>query len=237
MIAEHNSPENIYIQSASLNGKPLAKPWFTFKELTAGGTLRFVMGPKPNPDWGSAKQDRPPATMPADFKYGPLPPPASDKTVVLKLPIRVACGSEEPVGGFVPDPNMIYGGLNHANASIDTNVPHAAPESVYQGEHYGKDFTYTFPVPKGHYLVRLHFAEIFDHGAGQRLENVEINGKPVLTKLDIFSAVGGMNKALVKEFPDIEPDAKGNITIRIASTANSPDQNAKISAIEILKRK
>jgi len=78
VIAENNSPQNLYIQSASLNGKPLEKPWFTFKELTAGGTLRFMMGSKPNSDWGSAKEDRPPSTMPADFKYGPLPPPASD---------------------------------------------------------------------------------------------------------------------------------------------------------------
>ena len=79
VIAENNSRENIYIQSASLDGKSLLKPWLTYQQLTSGGTLRLVMGPKPNPDWGSADDDRPPATMPADFHYPPLPPPASDK--------------------------------------------------------------------------------------------------------------------------------------------------------------
>jgi hypothetical protein len=37
------------------------------------------------------------------------------------------------------------------------------------------------------------------------------------------------------EFPDIKPDTKVNIAIYIASTPGSPDQNAKMSDIEILK--
>jgi hypothetical protein len=194
------------------------------------------MGPKPNPNWGAAPEDRPPATMPSGFQYAALPAPASDKPVLLPIPIRVVCGSEEPVGDFVPDPNMTSGSMNHANSAIDTSAPDAAPAAVYQGERYGKDFTYAFPVPAGSYLVRLHFAETFDNGAGNRLENVEINGKPVLTNFDTFAAAGGMNKALVKQFSDVGPDGQGRITIRIASAPNSPDANAKICGIEILKQ-
>jgi hypothetical protein len=44
-----------------------------------------------------------------------------------------------------------------------------------------------------------------------------------------------MYKAVVREFPDITPDAKGDVTIRIYTKENSPDRNAKISGIEILK--
>jgi predicted alpha-1,2-mannosidase len=238
VIAKNNSPQNIYVQSATLNGQPLLKPWFTRKELVAGGTLRLVMGSKPNVNWGQAAGDQPPPTMPADFHYPPLPAPATSNEVVhLSLPIRVVCGSDTPVQDFVPDPNVIYGDENHADTAIDTGAPHAAPAAVYQSERYGTDFTYTFPVPKGeHYFVRLHFAEIFDTGAGQRLENIYINGKCVLNQLDIFTAAGGMNKALVREFPDVTPDGQGNIVIRIAAATNSPDQNAKISGIEILKQ-
>lgn len=236
IIAEHNSPENVYIQSATLNGKPLDRPWLKHAEITAGGTLRFVMGPRPNPAWGSAPQDRPPATMPAGFEYPELPAPASDKPVVLTLPIRVICGSDDPAGNFVPDPNMVQGGMNTSGASIDTSVPNAAPAAVYQSERYGQDFAYSFPVPKdAHYQVRLHFAEIFDDGAGRRLENVEINGRPVLTNFDIFAAAGGMNKAVVKAFDDVQPDNRGHIVIRILSPESSPDRNAKISGIEILR--
>ena len=238
VIAKNNSAENIYIQSATLNGQPLTRSWLTYQEITDGGTLRLVMGPKPNLDWGSAPVDRPPATMPAGFNYAPLPAPASDHPVSLSLPIRVICGSDEPVDGFVPDPNMASGNLNHGTSTIDTSAPNAAPAAVYQNECYGNDFAYTFPVPNGGpYLVRLHFAEIFDDGAGKRLENIAINGQPVLTDFDIFAAAGGLNKALVKDFPNITPDMQGNIVIHITSAPDSPDHNAKISGIEILNSK
>ena len=43
-----NSPENIYIQSATLNGKPLKKPYIDFKDIADGGSLVLRMGPEPN---------------------------------------------------------------------------------------------------------------------------------------------------------------------------------------------
>ncbi|HEV2209334.1 MAG TPA: GH92 family glycosyl hydrolase [Verrucomicrobiae bacterium] len=235
VIAEHNSPANIYIQSATLNGQPLNRPWLRHDEIIAGGTLRLVMGPQPNTQWGSAPAERPPATMPPGFKYPELPAPASDKPVALNLPIRIICGSDDPAGDFIPDPNMVEGSMNASHAEIDTSAAHAAPPAVYQSERYGQDFAYAFPVPKQQrYHVRLHFAEIFDDQAGRRIENVQINGTPVLTNLDIFAAAGGLNKALVKDFDAVSPDPGGNIVIRISSPPSSPDRNAKISGIEIL---
>lgn len=236
VVAENNSPKNIYIQSATLNGKPMPRTWFTHAELLAGGSLRLTMGPKPNKTWGKASSVRPPSEMPAGFQYAALPAPSTiGKPVVLPLPIRVACGLDEPVDGFVPDPNMLAGDNNGDNTRIDTNVPDAAPAAVYQNEHYGSDFTYTYSVPAGKaYKVRLHFAELFDPEPGMRRENIHINGKPVLTDFEIYKAAGGLNKAVVKEFPGVTPDADGNIRIRISAAPNSPDQNAKINGIEIL---
>lgn len=46
--ARNNSPKNVYIQSATWNGKPLSEPRISFKELTSGGTLILEMGDKPN---------------------------------------------------------------------------------------------------------------------------------------------------------------------------------------------
>lgn len=51
--ALNNSKENIYIQSASLNGKPLDRAWITHTEIVSGGTLELVMGREPNKDFGS----------------------------------------------------------------------------------------------------------------------------------------------------------------------------------------
>lgn len=65
VLAEHNSPKDIYVQSATLNGVPLARSWLTHDEITAGGQLQLVMGPTPNENWGTAPADRPPAGFPS----------------------------------------------------------------------------------------------------------------------------------------------------------------------------
>lgn len=57
----NNSKENKYIQSATLDGKPLVKPWFYFRELSDGGKLVLQMGPEPNKEWGSRPEDAPPS--------------------------------------------------------------------------------------------------------------------------------------------------------------------------------
>jgi predicted alpha-1,2-mannosidase len=59
--AENNSHLNKYIQSATLNGKPITRTWITQKEITDGGTLVFVMGPEPNKKWGIRPEDAPPS--------------------------------------------------------------------------------------------------------------------------------------------------------------------------------
>jgi putative alpha-1,2-mannosidase len=60
VIAKNNSPANPYIQSATLNGRPITRSWISHDEITAGGTLVLTMGPTPNKTFGSAPADRPP---------------------------------------------------------------------------------------------------------------------------------------------------------------------------------
>lgn len=50
--ARDNSPENRYIQSATINGVPLNKPWFNHAEIKNGGIMVLQMGPEPNQKWG-----------------------------------------------------------------------------------------------------------------------------------------------------------------------------------------
>ena len=54
VTAKNNSPTDIYIQSATLNGKPLDRCWLTYQEIVNGGTLDLVLGPNPNQAWGLA---------------------------------------------------------------------------------------------------------------------------------------------------------------------------------------
>jgi putative alpha-1,2-mannosidase len=59
--APASSAENKYIQSATINGTPLNKPWFTHTELVNGATINFIMGSRPNRSWGSSPEDAPPS--------------------------------------------------------------------------------------------------------------------------------------------------------------------------------
>jgi len=53
--AEHVSNKNIYIQSATLNGKVFNQTFISHKQILNGGTLNFVMGSVPNKNWGITK--------------------------------------------------------------------------------------------------------------------------------------------------------------------------------------
>lgn len=49
---QNNSPENIYIQSVSLNGKTLNSIFLKHEEITKGGNLTIIMGNQPSKTWG-----------------------------------------------------------------------------------------------------------------------------------------------------------------------------------------
>lgn len=61
IVANHVSARNKYIQSATLNGHPLDKPWFRHADIEDGGMLVLEMGDTPNTQWGSAPEDAPPS--------------------------------------------------------------------------------------------------------------------------------------------------------------------------------
>lgn len=61
VVATNNSATNRYIQSATLNGRPWTKPWFSHDDIKNGAVLAFVMGPNPNREWGSAPDAAPPS--------------------------------------------------------------------------------------------------------------------------------------------------------------------------------
>jgi putative alpha-1,2-mannosidase len=58
--AQNNSTANKYIQSATLDGRPWNKTWFSHDDIKDGGKFVFVMGPKPS-NWGTAPADAPPS--------------------------------------------------------------------------------------------------------------------------------------------------------------------------------
>ncbi len=61
IVAENYSSENIYIQSANLNGEIWTKPWFSHSDIIKGGRLVLEMGKYPNKQWGAEPDDAPPS--------------------------------------------------------------------------------------------------------------------------------------------------------------------------------
>ena len=152
--------------------------------------------------------------------------------------LQVNCGGAAVSGtNWVADED--YGsGTSTASVSNSINtsgVTNPAPQAVYQCCRYattsGTNFTYTITglIDNGQYTVRLHFAENWFNGSGQREFNVLINGTQVLTNFDIYATAGAEFTAVVEQFT-ATANSSGTITINFNSTVNS----ALVSGIEVL---
>ena len=85
--SENLTKENKYIQSAKLNGATYNKSYLTQQTILQGGKLDFVMGSKPNKQWGSQAGDVPVSQITHDLI---LPVPYSNaKKRVFVRPVSV----------------------------------------------------------------------------------------------------------------------------------------------------
>ena len=135
---------------------------------------------------------------------------------------------------------MVTGGFAYAQSPAPSISGVVAPanQALYQTEWTGGQsggipagglaFKFSIPVANGAYRVRLHFAELNKDGAGRRVFDVQLEGTTVLSQFDIWREAGGINTAIVREFPVTIND--GTITLDFIRQV----ENAKISAIEIL---
>lgn len=57
--ANNNDTQNVYIQSATLNGKSFDKNYLQYKDIINGGTLKFEMGSQPNKNRNTTKEAAP----------------------------------------------------------------------------------------------------------------------------------------------------------------------------------
>jgi len=152
--------------------------------------------------------------------------------------IRINCGGPTS-GGFAADTGFDLGSVYDVSDPIDLSATaNAATNGVYRDERWAPKLEYSIPAPRPpagkSYTIRLHFAELYDGSAGQRVMDVAINGRTVLSKLDVFAETGAKFKALVKDISGIMPDAAGDITITFTAEAGHADANAAVNGIEIL---
>ncbi len=103
-------------------------------------------------------------------------------------------------GNFAADEMYNGGDTATSTATVTTNA-NSAPEAVYLSQRY-VPFTYilTGLVADAPYAVKMHFAETYWTGAGERIFSVWMNGKYVLNDLDVFKTTGGKNIAYDPQF-------------------------------------
>ncbi len=73
IIAKRNSAEDIYIQSAELNGEPYNATYITQEAIDAGGELIFQMGSSKNTRWGISPRHHPLSVIPDTYSITPSP--------------------------------------------------------------------------------------------------------------------------------------------------------------------
>jgi beta-glucanase (GH16 family) len=159
---------------------------------------------------------------------------SSETTATLGASALAVNSGGTAVGQFLADAYVSGGGTSTSGSTVDTSAVTApAPQAVYQSERNGV-FTYTFTgLTAGlNYKVRLHFAENYWSAVGQRIFNVAINGKNVLTNFDILAVAGSKNKATIPEFTTV-PTSSNTIVVSYSNATPTKDQ-PKASGIEIL---
>jgi predicted alpha-1,2-mannosidase len=90
VIAREISDRNIYIQSATLNGKPYQRSFLLHDDLINGGELVFQMGPRPHRNWGVGQGNEPVSRI-ADHEIVPVPViKAAGQTFRVTLEVSIA---------------------------------------------------------------------------------------------------------------------------------------------------
>ncbi len=144
--------------------------------------------------------------------------------------IRIKAGSSEPVkdaqGNVWQAEKGFEGGMTIARP--DLQIANTKAPELYRSEHYSMD-SFTWPVPNGKYLVKLHFAETFEGitGPGQRIFSFKVQGKE-FKDFDPWVKAGGFCRAYVETVPVEVTDGKIKITF------TPKVENPQICAIEIL---
>jgi hypothetical protein len=128
--------------------------------------------------------------------------------------------------------NYYSGGQTSNHWKAVTGTPDA---DLFGNERYGH-FSYAIPVAPGIYAATMYFAETYwgkenvgGGGPGQRVFDVYCNGSALVRNLDMLKEAGP-NRALVKHFHGLRPNAQGKLNFEFVPVVNY----ASVFAIEVV---
>jgi subtilisin family serine protease len=104
---------------------------------------------------------------------------------------------------FKADQAYAAGGFGYVGESsvrrTGDGIAGTRDDPLYRNKRIGMQ-KYRFDVRDGTYLVALHFAELSPSGVGDRVFNVSLEGREVLSGFDVFRRAGGAKRALQRSF-------------------------------------
>ena len=152
--------------------------------------------------------------------------------------IRILAGSNRSYvdrSGKLWNPDAYFSGGSVIRSSVQ-HIWRTQDPAIYRTSRQG-DFTYDIPLKPGTYELRLYFAETYygpedsgGGGEGSRVMNIIVNGKPLVSSLDVLADASGGRTADTKVFTDISPASDGFLHMSFSSVTG----RGMVSAIEIL---
>ncbi len=170
-----------------------------------------------------------PAIAPAQ-NVARIPPAA----LAAQTSVRIACGR-------TLNHTDRWGEIWEADRDYEGGTPFEVPRrfvaraydpKLFEAGRTG-NFTYKIPLAPGVYELHLFFIEstfgpTMPVGGGEisRLFEIRVNGKPLLSRFDIYSDAGGSNIADVRVFKDISPGPDHLLTLAFQGQTGLPLVNA-----------
>ena len=198
-------------------------------KVAKGDAIRFVLNKSASPD---------------DDLLGwmPMIAYADEKLAVQpQSVVRILCGSKTSYtdgSGNVwsADKYFVGGKPITSSAKINGTLPTAKDQALYNHGRAGKEFTYSIPVKPGLYAIRLKFAEPKYDYFFQRPFSMDINGRRVMTNVDICQAARGSKKAYEREFRYMVPNGDGKLVLKFTGgwEPMMKSSEAMVQAIEVL---
>lgn len=146
-------------------------------------------------------------------------------------PVRIDAGSsasftDSDGNVWLPDQGFTDG--DSTDRADDMQIANTKDQALYRTEHYGMT-EFSYPVPDGKYVVKLHFAETYDgvSGPGERVFSFKV-GDQEFKDFDVWAKAGAAKTAYVET---VNVEVTGG-KLNIAFTANV--ENPEINGIEIL---
>jgi len=161
----------------------------------------------------------------------PASAPARPSTpATVPPPVRIKAGLSTSITDsegnvWLADQGFVDG---ETNERPDVQIANTKSPAIYQSERYSMT-SFSYPVPNGKYVVKLHFAETFDGitAPGERVFSFNVEGHE-FNDFDVWVKAGGGQRAYIETVNVEVTDGKLDISF------TPKIENPEINGIEIL---